>query len=66
MDDMVVHVECIGAAADAAARAASAQELGHHIKSVVGVSTRIEVHDPEGVARSEGKAKRVVDHRPKQ
>jgi phenylacetate-CoA ligase len=32
---------------------------------VVGVSTWIEVHDPDGVARSEGKAKRVVDNRPK-
>ena len=52
--------------ADAAARAASAKELAHHIKSVVGVSTKIEVHDPDGVQRSEGKAKRVVDNRPKQ
>jgi phenylacetate-CoA ligase len=45
---------------------APSKELAHHIKSVVGVSTRIEVHDPGGVARSEGKAKRVVDNRPKQ
>jgi phenylacetate-CoA ligase len=65
MDDMLVHVECAPQAADAAARAASARELAHHIKSVVGVSARIEVHDPDGVARSEGKAKRVVDNRPK-
>jgi phenylacetate-CoA ligase len=65
MDDMLVHVECARHAADAAARAASASELAHHIKSVIGVSTRIEVHDPDGVARSEGKAKRVVDNRPK-
>ena len=49
-----------------AARAASAKELAHHIKSVVGVSTKIEVHDPDGVQRSEGKAKRVVDNRPKE
>ncbi|EEX12259.1 phenylacetate-CoA ligase [Citreicella sp. SE45] len=65
MDVMTVHVECTPARCDADARAASAKELSHHIKSVVGVSTRIEVHDPEGVARSEGKAKRVVDNRPK-
>jgi phenylacetate-CoA ligase len=31
----------------------------------VGVSTKITVHEPGGVARSEGKAKRVVDNRPK-
>ena len=65
MDIMTVHVECTPARCDADVRAASAKELSHHIKSVVGVSTKIEVHDPEGVARSEGKAKRVVDNRPK-
>ena len=66
MDDMVVHVEAVPQAADAAARAAAAKELAHHIKSVVGVSTKIVVHDPNGIQRSDGKAKRVVDNRPKQ
>ncbi|WP_018001580.1 phenylacetate--CoA ligase PaaK [Paracoccus sp. N5] len=65
MDNMTVHVECAEAMADADARAKSAKELAHHIKSVVGVSTRIEVKDPNGIARSEGKAKRVIDNRPK-
>ncbi|WP_353476642.1 phenylacetate--CoA ligase (plasmid) [Salipiger sp. H15] len=65
MDMMTVHVECTPNRCDADARAASAKELSHHIKSVVGVSTKIEVHDPQSVARSEGKAKRVVDNRPK-
>ena len=65
MDSMTVHVECGPEATGAEARAASARDLAHHIKSVVGVSTRIEVQDPQGVARSEGKAKRVVDNRPK-
>ena len=51
---------------DAAARTASAKELAHHVKSVVGVSTKVEMHEPDGVQRSEGKAKRVVDNRPKQ
>lgn len=66
MDNMIVHVECIAGYVDSSARAASAKELAHHIKSVVGVSTRIEVCDPESVARSEGKAKRVIDNRPKE
>jgi phenylacetate-CoA ligase len=65
MDDMFVHVEAMPHAADAAARAASAKELAHHIKSVVGVSTKILVGDPDSVERSAGKARRVVDNRPK-
>jgi phenylacetate-CoA ligase len=66
MDDMTVHVECAPEAAAEAARAGSARELAHHIKSVVGVSTKIAVRDPGAVPRSEGKAKRVVDNRPKE
>ena len=66
MDTMTVHVECAGDHTAADARAAAAKELSHHIKSVVGVSTRIEVRDPGGIARSEGKAKRVIDNRPKE
>ncbi len=65
MDNMSVHVEALRNAADAAGRAASAKELSHHIKSVVGVTTKIIVHDPGAVARSEGKAKRIVDNRTK-
>lgn len=66
MDNMTVHVECAPDHATAEARAASARELAHHIKSVVGVSTRVDVCDPASVARSEGKARRVVDNRPKE
>ena len=66
MDNMTVHVECTPEAADEGARAGSTKELAHHIKSVVGVSTKILVHEPGAVARSEGKAKRVVDNRPKE
>lgn len=66
MDNMTVHVEAAASAASAEARAASAKELAHHIKSIVGVSTRIEVRDPDSMVRSEGKAKRVVDNRPKE
>jgi phenylacetate-CoA ligase len=65
MDTMTVHVECAPDQRDADARAKSAKELAHHIKAVVGVSTRITVTDPNAIARSEGKAKRVVDNRPK-
>ena len=66
MDNMTVHVECAPNDGDEAARAGSAKELSHHIKSIVGVSTRVVVCDPGGVARSEGKARRLVDNRPKE
>ena len=65
MDAMIVHVECAPSHRTEDARRLSARELAHHIKSVIGISTRIEVHDPEQLARSEGKAKRVVDNRPR-
>jgi len=65
MDEMIVHVEATATAAAPEARTASGRELAHHIKSVVGVSARITVHDPGGAPRSEGKAKRVVDNRPR-
>jgi phenylacetate-CoA ligase len=66
MDNMTVNVECTTDMATEDARAFSAKELAHHIKSVVGVTTRVTVCDPNTVARSEGKAKRVVDNRPKE
>jgi phenylacetate-CoA ligase len=59
MDAMTVHVECT----DPAARETAARELAAHVKAVVGVTTRVAVHAPGEVARSEGKAKRVVDRR---
>jgi phenylacetate-CoA ligase len=65
MDEMTVHVECLPEAADAEARAASAGVLAHHIKSLLGVSSRIDVGDPGAVERSLGKARRLVDNRPK-
>jgi phenylacetate-CoA ligase len=44
-------------------RAKAAKELSHHIKSYIGISTRIEVVETNRLARSEGKAKRVFDRR---
>lgn len=64
MDVMTVHVEAAIDQADAAARAASAQELSEHIKGVIGVSSQVRVGAPGTVERSVGKARRVVDNRP--
>lgn len=66
LDEMVVHVEATGAAASAEARAASAKTLGKKIKSVVGISALVDVTEPGAVERSQGKAVRVVDNRPKE
>ena len=37
--------------------------LKHRVKSYIGVSASVKVHDQGGIPRSEGKAQRVVDRR---
>jgi phenylacetate-CoA ligase len=49
-----------------AEREAEENLLEHHIKSYIGVSTKVHVVDPGRVERSQGKAKRVLDLRPKE
>ncbi len=66
MDRMTVRVECHPDAGGDEARAASTRELAQHIKNVVGVSAEVDVCTPGGVERSLGKARRVVDNRPKE
>lgn len=63
MDAMRVHVEANADAADEPSKTAAARILTKRIKDVVGVSCEVIVCDPGAVARSEGKAKRVVDNR---
>jgi phenylacetate-CoA ligase len=65
LDQMTVHVEAAPDYADAAGRQAQAAELAHHIKSIIGISARIRVGDPGAIERSAGKAKRIVDLRPR-
>ncbi|XWN30873.1 MAG: phenylacetate--CoA ligase PaaK [Devosia sp.] len=65
MDAMRVHVEATKEAADEASKNAAARMLAKRIKDTVGISTEIVVGAPGEAARSEGKAKRVVDNRPK-
>ncbi len=66
LDAMRVHVEALPHAADDASKDAAARMLYKRIKDIVGVSTEINVADPGGVPRSEGKARRVIDNRPKE
>ncbi len=43
----------------------TAKDLSRHVKSMVGVSVGVRIAEPGGIERSIGKAKRVVDLRPK-
>ena len=65
MDAMSVHVEATPEASGEDAKAASAELLTRKIKDVIGVSTSVMVGAPGTVERSQGKARRVVDNRPK-
>jgi phenylacetate-CoA ligase len=63
--DVLVEMRPEFAGADAAARDAAAREFQHHVKSMVGVTVHVKVLPTGQVERSIGKAKRVVDRRPK-
>ena len=62
LDEMTINVE-LSPGADTTAKQPAAAELQKHIKDLIGVSARVNVHEEGGVARSEGKAKRVIDKR---
>ncbi len=63
LDILSVNVEVRSNDASGADRERFAGELQHHIKSLIGVSTRVNVLDENEVPRSQGKAQRVVDNR---
>jgi phenylacetate-CoA ligase len=63
MDGMRVLVEADQPAADANSRTSAGQLLERYIKDRIGVSCEAVVQEPGGVARSQGKAVRVVDKR---
>ncbi|TAF99006.1 MAG: phenylacetate--CoA ligase [Betaproteobacteria bacterium] len=67
LDELTIRVEVSPehAAHGAEIRNVAAEQLANRIKELIGVSARIELVAPGGVERSLGKAKRVVDKRPK-
>lgn len=65
MDEMAVRVEALPEAASESERAQLGALLAHRIKNLVGITARVEVVRPGDVERSVGKAKRVVDKRPR-
>jgi phenylacetate-CoA ligase len=63
LDCVDIRVELKVSAAGEDIKESTAKELAHHIKSYIGISTRIHVLDAGSINRSEGKAKRVFDRR---
>ena len=66
LDDMEVLVEAAPNAAGSEERAASAAKLAVLIKDNIGSTARVTVTEPGTVERSQGKARRVIDKRPKE
>ena len=62
MDEMHVHCEISEISAEPRG---AASDLASRIKQTVGVSVKVVVTEPGGVARSEGKAVRIIDRRSK-
>lgn len=62
MDVVDLMVEHRGEA-DEAQVTGGVKDLAHKIKSLIGISVKITPHAPGSLARSEGKAKRVIDNR---
>ena len=66
LDSLTVAVEIRpGTQVDAQAAQRAAQLLQHDIKSFIGLSAQIELRPAGGVERSAGKARRVLDQRPR-
>ena len=64
LDEVTIEVEAqIGV--DEEAFPAIARDVAHHVKSMVGITTRVKVKLPGEIPRSQGKAVRVRDLRPK-
>lgn len=65
LDRMAVHVESRPDASDPAALEREAETLTRHVKEMLGVSARVVVEPPGAIERSLGKARRVIDKRPR-
>lgn len=66
MDAMRVNVETLPDATSDETRLTASEALSKKIKDMAGVSAEVVVHEPGGVERSQGKARRVIDNRPKE
>ncbi|MGD0564116.1 MAG: phenylacetate--CoA ligase PaaK [Roseiarcus sp.] len=69
LDELAVRVELqpeLSNQIQEAQRDAIGRDVAHHIKSLIGISARVDVLEPGKIERTlVGKAKRVIDNRPK-
>ncbi len=65
LDELHVMVECSQTFTAPELREKAAAELRARIKRTVGVTVVVHVADPGGIERSQGKAVRIIDNRPK-
>ena len=63
MDEMCILCEAAIGQSDPAARSHAETLLVDRIKQSVGISVSVTVGEPESVARSQGKAVRIIDKR---
>jgi phenylacetate-CoA ligase len=66
MDHMTVFAEARAEHWDGEGLQEHAKRLVESIKNTIGITTAVTIREPEGVERSAGKARRVVDKRPKE
>jgi phenylacetate-CoA ligase len=66
MDEMTVLAEARPESWDGQGLVVHAEKVVAHIKNTIGVSSRVSIVAPDSLARSQGKAKRVYDKRPKE
>jgi phenylacetate-CoA ligase len=64
LDRLTVNVEC-RPGVDAAGRASAAATLEQQIKDRIGVTVEVDVLEPDTIEHSLGKARRLLDQRPK-
>jgi phenylacetate-CoA ligase len=65
MDELAIRVEARPGAATAEIRATLAGSVQQRVKEVIGVTVECSVLEPYGIERSLGKARRIIDERPK-
>ncbi|WNJ91589.1 phenylacetate--CoA ligase PaaK [Bosea sp. 685] len=65
MDEMTVLAEAREGMWDSAGLSVQAERLVTRIKDTIGITTRVVIQPPGTLERSAGKAKRVIDKRPK-
>jgi phenylacetate-CoA ligase len=66
MDEMTVHAEARSGHWDGAPSDAWARAVVERIKNTIGISARVVIREPDSIERTAvGKARRVVDHRPR-